>query len=122
MPFLKDSFFNLFFIIAPQNAQVDVAVNVVKAKMAAKLDKYVLKNGMVILGEQMAEVGSAAFSFMLPSGAATLAADPYYVDAGGTGHGTSRAWGAFATSSPLDRRRQGRRGFIHGLSPRATLG
>lgn len=42
--------------------------------MAAKLDKYVLKNGMVVLGEQMAEVGSAAFSFMLPSGAATLPA------------------------------------------------
>ena len=34
-----------------------------------KLDKHILKNGMVILGEPMESVGSAAFGFMLPAGA-----------------------------------------------------
>lgn len=40
--------------------------------MAGTLDKTVLKNGMVILGEPMDHLGSAAFIFMLPSGAARL--------------------------------------------------
>ena len=35
-------------------------------------DKHILKNGMVLLGEPMADVASAAFCFMLPAGAATL--------------------------------------------------
>jgi predicted Zn-dependent peptidase len=37
-----------------------------------KLDKHILKNGMVILGEPMESVGSVAFDFMLPVGAARL--------------------------------------------------
>ena len=37
-----------------------------------KLDKHILKNGMVILGEPMESVGSAAFGFMLPAGASRL--------------------------------------------------
>jgi len=41
-------------------------------KMAERLDKHVLKNGMVILGEPMEAVGSVAFDFMLPAGAAIL--------------------------------------------------
>jgi predicted Zn-dependent peptidase len=40
--------------------------------MAKKLDKHVLNNGMVILGESMEHVGSAAFTFLLPSGTSTL--------------------------------------------------
>jgi len=40
--------------------------------MAERLDKHVLKNGMVILGEPMEAVGSAAFDFMLPAGASLL--------------------------------------------------
>jgi predicted Zn-dependent peptidase len=40
--------------------------------MTKGFDKYVLKNGMVLLGEPMEEVASAAFGFMLPAGAATL--------------------------------------------------
>jgi len=40
--------------------------------MAEKLDKHILKNGMVVLGERMEAVGSAAFGFMLPAGAAQL--------------------------------------------------
>ncbi|MHC4638485.1 MAG: M16 family metallopeptidase, partial [Planctomycetota bacterium] len=40
--------------------------------MTATLDKHILKNGMVILGEPMEGVGSAAFGFMLPAGAAIL--------------------------------------------------
>ncbi len=40
--------------------------------MAEKLDKYVLKNGMVLLGEPMEAVESVAFGFMLPAGAAHL--------------------------------------------------
>ena len=40
--------------------------------MSDKLDKHILKNGMVILGEQMEAVRSVAFVFMLPSGAARL--------------------------------------------------
>jgi predicted Zn-dependent peptidase len=40
--------------------------------MAEKFDKHVLKNGMVILGEQMDAVQSVAFGFMLPAGAAML--------------------------------------------------
>jgi len=40
--------------------------------MAEKLDKYILKNGMVLLGEQMEAVESVAFGFMLPAGAARL--------------------------------------------------
>jgi len=40
--------------------------------MAEKFDKHVLKNGMVLLGEPMEAVGSVAFDFMLPAGAALL--------------------------------------------------
>lgn len=40
--------------------------------MRSKLDKHVLKNGMVLLGEPMPGVGSVAFNFLLPCGAATL--------------------------------------------------
>jgi len=40
--------------------------------MAEKLDKHILKNGMVLLGEPMEEVASVAFGFMLPAGAALL--------------------------------------------------
>ncbi len=40
--------------------------------MAEQVDKHVLKNGMVVLGEPMEGVESAAFGFMLPSGAAVL--------------------------------------------------
>ena len=36
--------------------------------MTAKTDKHILGNGMVILGEQMEQVGSVAFSFRLPAG------------------------------------------------------
>jgi predicted Zn-dependent peptidase len=37
-----------------------------------KFDKHILKNGMVVLGEPMEAVGSVAFDFMLPAGAARL--------------------------------------------------
>jgi len=40
--------------------------------MVERLDKHILKNGMVLLGEPMEAVGSAAFGFMLPAGAARL--------------------------------------------------
>jgi predicted Zn-dependent peptidase len=40
--------------------------------MSDKLDKYVLKNGMVLLGEPMEAVGSVAFDFVLPAGAAQV--------------------------------------------------
>ncbi|MBW7991534.1 MAG: insulinase family protein [Planctomycetes bacterium] len=40
--------------------------------MTEKLDKHVLKNGMVLLGEPMEAVESVAFDFMLPAGAALL--------------------------------------------------
>ena len=40
--------------------------------MAEKVNKHILKNGMVVLGEPMEGVGSAAFDFMLPGGAARL--------------------------------------------------
>ena len=40
--------------------------------MSERLDKHILKNGMVILGEPMDSVGSAAFDFMLPAGASRL--------------------------------------------------
>ena len=40
--------------------------------MAGQLDKKVLRNGMVILGEPMAQIESAAFGFMLPAGAALM--------------------------------------------------
>ncbi|MHC4229505.1 MAG: M16 family metallopeptidase [Planctomycetota bacterium] len=40
--------------------------------MAEKFEKYVLKNGMVLLGEPMEAVESVAFGFMLPAGAARL--------------------------------------------------
>ena len=42
--------------------------------MAERLDKYILKNGMVLLGEPMDAVESVAFDFMLPAGAAMLPA------------------------------------------------
>ena len=35
-------------------------------------DKYILKNGLVILGEPMEAVESVAFDFLLPAGAALL--------------------------------------------------
>lgn len=38
----------------------------------SKVDKYILKNGMVVLGEPMEVVESAAFGFMLPAGAGRL--------------------------------------------------
>lgn len=38
--------------------------------MTNGFDKHVLKNGMTILGEHMAQVGSVAFTFQLPCGAA----------------------------------------------------
>src|SRR4030043_159107 len=40
--------------------------------MAENFDKYMLKNGMVLLGEPMEAVESVAFDFMLPAGAACL--------------------------------------------------
>lgn len=40
--------------------------------MAENVDKYILKNGMVVLGEPMEGVESVAFGFMLPAGAAQL--------------------------------------------------
>jgi predicted Zn-dependent peptidase len=40
--------------------------------MVEKLDKHILKNGMVVLGEPMEAVESVAFNFMLPAGAAQL--------------------------------------------------
>ncbi len=39
------------------------------------LDKHVLNNGMVILGEPMEHVGSVAFTFVLPCGASQLPHD-----------------------------------------------
>ena len=42
--------------------------------MADSVDKHILKNGMVVLGEPMKAVGSAAFGFMLPAGAAMIPA------------------------------------------------
>jgi len=38
--------------------------------MTERFDKHVLKNGMTILGEHMGQVGSVAFTFQLPCGAA----------------------------------------------------
>lgn len=40
--------------------------------MAQRLDSYVLKNGMVVLGEPMENVASVAFDFLLPCGASLL--------------------------------------------------
>jgi predicted Zn-dependent peptidase len=40
--------------------------------MAETTDKYVLSNGMVVLGEPMDAVESAAFGFMLPAGASVV--------------------------------------------------
>jgi len=40
--------------------------------MAERLNKHILKNGMVVLGEPMEAVESVAFGFMLPAGAAQL--------------------------------------------------
>jgi predicted Zn-dependent peptidase len=40
--------------------------------MPENFDKHTLKNGMVLLGEQMKGVESVAFDFMVPSGAAML--------------------------------------------------
>ena len=42
--------------------------------MVERLDKHILKNGMVILGEPMESVQSVAFDFMFPAGAAQLPA------------------------------------------------
>ena len=41
-------------------------------EMAERLDKHILKNGMVLLGEPMEAVESVAFDFMLPAGASML--------------------------------------------------
>ncbi len=41
-------------------------------KMAENVDKHILKNGMVVLGEPMVGVESVAFGFMLPAGAARI--------------------------------------------------
>jgi len=41
-------------------------------RMTERADKYTLSNGMVMLGEPMDAVGSVAFGFMLPAGAARL--------------------------------------------------
>jgi len=41
--------------------------------MSEKLDKHVLTNGMVVLGEPMEAVESVAFGFMIPAGVAVLA-------------------------------------------------
>jgi len=38
--------------------------------MTEKFDQYILKNGMVLLGERMKAVKSVAFDFMLLAGAA----------------------------------------------------
>ncbi|MFQ6034273.1 MAG: M16 family metallopeptidase [Sedimentisphaerales bacterium] len=40
--------------------------------MTETVDKHILKNGMVLLGEPMGAVESVAFGFMLPAGAAQL--------------------------------------------------
>ena len=40
--------------------------------MVEVVDKHILKNGMVVLGERMEVVESAAFGFMLPAGAGQL--------------------------------------------------
>ncbi len=40
--------------------------------MKERLDKYILKNGMVILGEPMEGVESVAFYFMVPAGASRM--------------------------------------------------
>jgi len=40
--------------------------------MTERLDKRVLDNGMAVLGEPIENIGSAAFTFLVPSGAATL--------------------------------------------------
>ena len=40
--------------------------------MTERLDKHILNNGLVILGEPMEAVSSVAFNFMLPAGAALL--------------------------------------------------
>lgn len=40
--------------------------------MSDTLDKHVLSNGMVVLGEPMDQVESAAFTFLVPSGASVL--------------------------------------------------
>jgi predicted Zn-dependent peptidase len=40
--------------------------------MAEKLDKHILRDGMVVLGETMEAVESVAFDFMLPAGAAQI--------------------------------------------------
>ena len=40
--------------------------------MSEKIDKHILKNGMVLLGEAMEGVQSVAFGFMVPAGAAQM--------------------------------------------------
>lgn len=39
------------------------------------MDKYILKNGMVLIGQQIDQIESAAFDFMLPLGAARIGKD-----------------------------------------------
>ena len=50
---------------------MDAGGNIVVLFME-RLDKHILKNGMVILGEPMEAVESVAFDFLLPAGASVL--------------------------------------------------
>ena len=43
--------------------------------MGQRIDKHVLKNGMVILGEPMDGVESVAFYFIVPAGASRMPAN-----------------------------------------------
>lgn len=40
--------------------------------MKETVERHILKNGMVVLGEPMADVASVAFNFLVPAGATTL--------------------------------------------------
>jgi len=68
--------------------------------MEQRLDKYILPNGMVLLGEPMAGVESVAFDFMLPAGAAWM--PPH---CGGAANVISE-W-IFRGAGPLDSRKLG---------------
>jgi len=50
----------------------DVSIATLQVSMEQRTDKYVLPNGMVLLGEPMAGVESVAFDFTLPAGAAQM--------------------------------------------------
>jgi len=53
-------------------SNLDKFVSITRTTMAEKIEKHVLANGMVILGQPMGEVESVAFDFMLPAGAASM--------------------------------------------------